>query len=108
MKDQSSVQKLTDQDFKSSIGKGKTLVDFHAEWCGPCRMLAPILEEVAQDKEANVAIAKVDIDAEQQTAAEFQVASVPTLILFKEGKELKRLVGLRNKKEILEFIKSEG
>ena len=61
------------------------LVDFHAEWCGPCKMLAPVLEELAADKDGEAIIAKVDIDAAQDLAARFEVRSVPTLIVFKDG-----------------------
>jgi len=100
------IKHLTDSDFESAVQKGVSLVDFHAEWCGPCRMLAPILEQVAKEMSDQVTIGKVDIDAEQKTASQFQVTSVPTMILFKDGKEVNRLVGLRDAKGIKEFIQS--
>lgn len=101
------MKHLTDDNFQKEISAGVTLVDFHANWCGPCRMLAPILEEVAKDVKGKANIAKVDIDNEQKTAAQFQIASVPTMILFKNGKEVRRLIGLRNAEAIKEMILSE-
>lgn len=102
-----STKHLTDDSFQKEISSGLTLVDFHANWCGPCRMLAPILEEVAKELKGKAIVAKVDIDSEQKTAAQFQIASVPTMILFKNGKEVKRLIGLRNAEAIKELILSE-
>lgn len=98
------MKHLTDASFANEVANGVTLVDFYADWCGPCRMLAPVLEQVAQEIEGKAHIAKVNIDNEQKTASQFQITSVPTMILFKNGKEVKRLVGLRNAKDIKEFI----
>jgi thioredoxin 1 len=98
------IKNLTDENFKNEIAKGVTLVDFNATWCGPCRMLSPIIEEVALSFKGRAHVAKVDIDSEQATASEYQVSSVPTLILFKDGKEVNRLVGLRDSDSIKEFI----
>lgn len=104
MAEKADIKHVTDSDFHSVIGKGVSLVDFHAEWCGPCRMLAPVLEDVAEQMGDKVTFAKLDIDAAQKTASEFQVTSVPTMILFKDGKEVNRLVGLRDAKGIKDFI----
>ena len=82
------------------------LVDFYATWCGPCKMLSPILEEVAEELPQNAVIAKLDIDESLDTAKDFGVMSVPTMIIFKDGKEVERLVGLRQKAQILEAIKN--
>ncbi len=100
------IKHLTDSNFKEEIKKGVVLVDFSAAWCGPCRMLAPIVEEVAKHFENKAVIAKVDIDADQKIAAEYQVSSVPTMILFKDGKEIDRLVGLRDAENVIEFVDS--
>jgi thioredoxin 1 len=106
MSEKENFKHLTDANFEKEIQKGVTLVDFHANWCGPCRMLAPILEEVAKTIKGKASIGKVDIDNEQKTAAQFQITSVPTMILFKDGKEVNRLIGLRNAEAIKDFILS--
>lgn len=102
------MKHLTDDTFDASIATGTTLVDFHANWCGPCRMLAPVLDQVEKDLQGKAAIAKVDIDTEEKTAAKFQITSVPTMILFKNGKEVGRLSGLRDAAAIQKFISSSG
>jgi thioredoxin len=102
------MKHLTDANFDAEIKKGVTLVDFHANWCGPCRMLAPVLEQVSKDLKGKASLGKIDIDAEQKTASRFQITSVPTMILFKDGKEVNRLVGLRNAEAIKDFIMSAG
>jgi thioredoxin 1 len=104
MAEHGSIKVLTDASFEKEIATGVTLVDFHADWCGPCRMLAPVLEQVAKDIQGKAAVAKVDIDHQQKTAAQFQITSVPTLILFKDGKEVNRLIGLRNADVIKDFV----
>lgn len=98
------IRNFTDENFESQIRKGITLVDFYAVWCGPCRMLAPIIDEIAKEFEGKVNVGKVDIDSEQSTAAEYQVTSVPTLILFKAGKEIGRLIGLRDVDAVRDFV----
>lgn len=100
------LKHLKDANFSKETAKGVTLVDFHANWCGPCRMLAPVLEQVAKEISGKATIAKVDIDTEQNTAAQFQITSVPTMILFKDGKEVKRMIGLKNAQAIKEMILS--
>lgn len=97
---------LDEDNFSEGIKNGVVLVDFYADWCGPCRMLTPILEKVAGELQGKATIAKIDIDKAQKTASTFQVTSIPTLILFKEGKEVGRLVGLRDEATIKEFITS--
>lgn len=106
MTDKGLIKHLTDDNFKNEIAKGVTLVDFHADWCGPCRMLSPVLDQMAVEMKGKATVGKVDIDAEQKTAAEFQISSVPTLILFKNGKEVNRLVGLRNAEAVKNFLLS--
>ncbi|NGX45906.1 MAG: Thioredoxin [Chlamydiae bacterium] len=97
---------LDEDNFSEGTKNGVVLVDFYADWCGPCRMLTPILEKVAGELQGKATIAKIDIDKAQKTASTFQVTSIPTLILFKEGKEVGRLVGLRDEATIKEFITS--
>jgi len=106
MSDKGLIKHFTDDSFESDIAQGVTLVDFHANWCGPCRMLAPVLEQVATEIKGRASVGKIDIDSEQKTAAHFQITSVPTMILFKDGKEVNRLVGLRNAEAIKDFILS--
>ncbi len=100
------LKHLTDDTFAKEIEKGVILVDFYADWCGPCRMLAPILEQVAGEVKGKASIGKVNIDHESKTASQFQITSVPTMILFKNGKEINRLVGLKNAQGIKDFILS--
>lgn len=100
------IKKLTQENFTQGIQKGVTLVDFYADWCGPCRMLAPVLEKVAKEVSGKASVVKLDIDHAQQIASSFQITSVPTLILFKDGKEVGRLVGLRDADTVKEFVLS--
>ena len=106
MSEQGRIKHFTDGEFQTQIQKGVTLVDFHANWCGPCRALAPVLEQVAKDVHGKAVIGKIDIDNEQKTAAQFQITSVPTMILFKDGKEVGRLGGLRTADVVKDFINS--
>lgn len=89
---------LTDSDFDQSIANGVTLVDFYADWCGPCRMITPIMSELTKEYGGKATIAKVDVDACQDTALKYNVTSIPTVILFVNGQEVKRVVGVRDKK----------
>ena len=95
---------LNESDFDHKVAKGITLVDFYADWCGPCRMLTPVLEQVAKAVQGKVTIAKVDIDDNQRIATQFQVTSVPTMVLLKDGKEINRLIGLRDAEGVKKFI----
>lgn len=100
------IKKLNEGSFEKEIEKGSVLVDFYADWCGPCRMLAPVLEKVAKEVSGQATVAKLDIDHAQKVAAAFQVTSVPTMILFKDGREMGRLVGLRDADTVKDFILS--
>ena len=90
------VQIVSQDNFSDSIASGLVLIDFFAEWCGPCKMLTPVLEEVAKEL-PSVTILKLDIDASPRPAEQYGVSSIPTLILFKDGKEVERSVGLKDK-----------
>lgn len=80
------------------------LVDFWADWCGPCRMISPIVEEVSKEYSSTVTFGKINVDEEPELAGQFGIASIPTLILFKGGKEFSRLIGVQPKERIVEFI----
>jgi len=94
---------VTDDTFKADvIDSGKTvLVDFWAAWCGPCKMVAPVLDEIAGENKDKLTIAKLDIDANPATARDYQVMSIPTMILFKDGKPVKQIVGAKPKAALL-------
>ena len=97
---------VNSENFENEVRKNKNivLVDFYAQWCGPCKMLAPVLEQVGEEVKDKAVIAKLDIDEALDIAKEFDVMSVPTMILFKDGKEVDRIVGLRQKAQIIEAI----
>jgi thioredoxin 1 len=84
---------LTDATFDGAIAEGVTLVDFWAPWCGPCRMIAPIIEELAEEYNGRAKIAKVNTDEEQMTAVKFGIRSIPTLLIFKDGKPVDQVIG---------------
>ena len=99
------IKELSLKEFETEVLKNdkKVLVDFNAEWCGPCQMLRPILDELAEENE-NIAIYSVDIDAEDELAREYSVISIPCLVAFENGKETNRNIGLMSKKKILKLL----
>lgn len=104
-----SVLQLKNAEFQSTISKSDkpVLVDFWAPWCGPCKMLAPILEEAANEVGSDAVIAKVNIDEESSLAEQFGIFSIPTMIVFKDGEEVDRIVGLTSKEKILEHLSKD-
>jgi thioredoxin 1 len=96
---------VTDQNFEETLKKNKLVfVDFWAAWCGPCRALAPTIVELANENSGKVLISKLDVDENPATAERFQVFSIPTMIIFKDGKEAERLVGLCPKSRISDAL----
>ncbi len=96
---------ITNDNFETEVLESKTpvLIDFWATWCGPCRMQGPVLDEIAAESDT-VKIGKVNVDEEQMLALKFGITSIPTLMLFKDGKEANKLVGLRSKEELKEIL----
>ncbi len=102
--DTDKLKILTDQNFQTQIKTGLTLVDFWAEWCMPCKMMAPIINSVAEEVDGKANVGKINIEQFQSVAAKYNVRSIPTLILFKNGKEFKRYVGVKNKEFLINQI----
>ena len=98
--------KLSTENFEKEVLKSEkpVLVDFYADWCGPCDAMAPVIEELAKELEGKVKVGKINVDENPDIAVEYNVMSIPTLIVFKNGKEEKRLVGLRNKEELINLF----
>ena len=95
---------LNKDNFENSIANGVALVDFWASWCGPCKMQLPIIEEFSGEMEGKATVGKVNVDEELELAQSFGIQSIPTLILFKDGKAVKKLVGLHSKESLYEEI----
>lgn len=101
-----SVLNLTGENFEEEVMKEEkpVLIDFWASWCGPCRMVSPIVDEIAEEYSDKVKVCKVNVDDEPNLATSFEIMSIPTLIVIKNGKLHKRTVGAKSKEEILELV----
>jgi len=98
------VVHITDAEFQAAVAGGITLIDFWAPWCGPCKAIAPALDELAEEYGGKVRVAKINIDENQAVATQFGVTSIPTLILFKDGQMIDRKVGGAAKSALKTFI----
>ena len=101
--DHTNIKILNNKNFKTQVKSGLVMVDFWATWCGPCKMVAPTLNSIAETESEKIKVAKVNVDKEQQIAQKFKIRSIPTMVIFKNGKEVKRFTGIKSKK----FLMSE-
>ncbi|WP_188453473.1 thioredoxin [Virgibacillus oceani] len=99
-----AIVNVTDQNFSKETAEGLVLADFWAPWCGPCKMIAPVLEEIDGEMEEKVQIVKLDVDENQETAGKFGVMSIPTLLLFKDGNVVDQVIGFQPKEALVELI----
>lgn len=95
--------KITKDNFNDIKSNGTVLLDFYAEWCGPCKMLSPIISEIAEER-PDIKVGKINVDAEASLAREFNIYSIPTLVVLKDGKEIKRATGARPKGSVLALL----
>lgn len=99
------IKVIGSSEFDKEVKDGVVIVDFYADWCGPCKMLAPVFMDLAQEMKDTAKFVKVDVDATQDIAARFQVASIPTVAILKDGKEVDRIIGFMPKQAIEAKIK---
>ena len=95
---------LTKDGFDKAISSGTAMVDFWASWCGPCKMLAPVLHEIAEENADTLKVGKINVDEQMELAMRFQVSSIPMLVVFKDGKAITKSVGYRPKSEIAAMV----
>ena len=102
----SNTKAVTDQDWTSEVLQSDTpvLVDFWAEWCGPCRMVGPVVEEIASEQQGQLKVLKLNVDENPETARQYKVMSIPTLMVFSGGDEQKRIVGARGKAQLMDEV----
>jgi thioredoxin 1 len=95
---------ITANEFNEEIKEGLVLVDFFADWCGPCKMLAPVLEQIAEEQSGKLKIVKVNVDNDQDLAAAYGVMSIPNMVLFKDGEAVGNKVGFGGKNDLMNFL----
>ena len=100
------VKHITDAEFQGTVATGVTLIDFWAPWCGPCKMIAPILDEIAGELDGRAKIVKINVDDNPQVASQYGIMSIPTLLLFKDGKKVDQKVGALAKPALKAFIEA--
>ena len=100
------IASSTDVEFQNNVSAGIVVVDFWAPWCGPCRMIGPVLDEVIGELGGKVKLLKVNVDENQKLAEKFGIASIPTILIFKDGKEIDKKVGGQSKMQLKTFIES--
>lgn len=104
VEDNGKIKKLSDQNFDYQIRNGVVLVDFWATWCMPCKMMAPVLNNLSEELTGNAAVRKLDVDQNRTVSAKYGIRSIPTMVLFKNGKEVNRFVGVKTKDFLLKEI----
>lgn len=97
------IKEITSKEFKEIIKDGKVVIDFFATWCGPCKMLSPVMDEISSELK-NVNFYKIDVDKNEDVAMEYGIMSIPTIIIFKDGKVVNSIVGLKSKDELINII----
>lgn len=98
------MQIITAKEFDATIAHGYTFVDFYADWCGPCQMMGPVLEDLAQDYQGKVAFVKVNVDQNMELAGRYGITSIPNMFLFKDGEVVNEILGYHSKADIKQFI----
>ena len=98
------IKMLNNKNFKLVLRKGLVLVDFWAPWCMPCKMVAPTLNEIAEENSKDITIAKLNVDQHKDLAQKYSIRNIPTMILFQDGREVKRIMGVKSKKQILKEV----
>ena len=101
-----SVLKINHENYEEEVIRADkpVLIDFYADWCGPCKMMSPIIDEIAEEKEKTLKVGKVNVDENQELAMKYGIMSIPTMVIIKEGEVEKTFVGIRSKEEILKAI----